>query len=135
MPPVSAIIQISKALVVDAGKFLSADDTKTGRKKAESFSKRKNAYFYKTLTPDAEHKHMKGFHVTIPPESDHEGVEYKHEGEEFIYVLDGRLEIKVGPDLRSLKKGETIHFDANKTHRLRNPGKKKTELIVVVYTP
>jgi len=133
-PPVSTIIQISNALTVDSGAFLSANDDDKKRK-AESFNRRKNAYLYQTLTPDAEHRHMKGFHVTIPPESAHEGVEYKHVGEEFIYVLDGSLEISVGGKMSKLKKAQTIHFDSGIVHKLRNPGKKATQLIVIVYTP
>jgi uncharacterized cupin superfamily protein len=135
-PPVSNIIQISNALVVDSGKFLSAaDDQPTKKQTAESYKKRKNAYYYKTLSHDAEHKHMKAFHITIPPESDHEMVEYRHAGEEFIYVLDGRLDLHVGAKKNNLKKGQTMHFDSGNVHKLSNPGKKTTELIVVVYTP
>jgi len=134
-PPVSNIIQISNALTVDSGKFLSADDSSSKKRKAESFQKRQNAYYYKTLTPDAELRHMKGFRVTIPAESEHEGVAYKHEGEEFIYVLEGRLDIEVGGKKQSLKKAQTIHFNSGLVHKLRNPGKEKTELIVIVYTP
>jgi len=135
MPPVSTIIVISNALTVDSGAFLSADDASSRKRKAESFKKRKNAYFYKTLTPDAELKHMKGFLVTIPAESEHEGVDYKHEGEEFIYVLEGRLDVEVGGKKHNLKKTQSLHFNSGIVHKLRNPGKKATELIVVVFTP
>lgn len=134
MPPVSAILQISKALTVDAGAFLS-EDKDSRKKKAEAFDKRKKAYSYKILTPDAAHKHMKAFLVTIDPEKEHEGTEYQHEGEEFIYVLDGRLDIKVGRKSHKLKKGQSLHFNSNLVHVLSNPGKKKTELLVMVYTP
>lgn len=135
MPPVSDIIKISNALVVDAGTFLSAEEKASRKKKAESFKKREKAYSYKVLTPDAGHKHMKAFQVSIDPGEEHEKVEYKHAGEEFIYVLEGRLEIKVGRKTHELKKGKSIHFDSSLPHMLRNPGRKKTELIVVVYTP
>ena len=134
MPPVSNIIQISAALTVDSGKFLSSDGA-AKEKKAESFKKRADAYYYKTLTPDAEHKHMKGFNVSIPSKSEHAGVQYKHEGEEFVYVLDGVLDIQVGAKKHKLKKGQSLHFDSNHTHKLSNPGSKQTELLVVVYTP
>jgi transcriptional regulator with XRE-family HTH domain len=136
MPTVAAIIQISKALTVDSGAFLSKQDEKVARKKkAESFQRREKAYSYKTLTPDAEHKHMKGFLVTIDPETEHSGVEYQHEGEEFCYVLDGKVEIQVGQKKHLTHKGESLHFNSAIVHKLRNTGKKKTELIIIVYTP
>jgi transcriptional regulator with XRE-family HTH domain len=136
MPTVSSIIQISKALTVDAGTFLDSDDPAAARKrKAEGLQKRQKAYSYKTLTPDAAHKHMKAFLVTIDPKSDLEGAQYQHEGEEFIYVLEGRLNIEVGQKISDLRKGQTLHFNSNIVHKLSNPGTKKTELLVVVYTP
>jgi len=97
IPPVSAVIQIAKALAIDAGSFLSAEEQEaSAKRRRESFYKRTQAYSYKTLTPDAETKHMKAFLVTIDPKQDHKMVDYKHEGEEFLYVLKGHVEIMVG---------------------------------------
>lgn len=136
MPPVSAIIQISKAMAIDSGAFLSKENEGLSKKKkAEGFKKREKAYSYKTLTPDAAHKHMKGFLVSIEAESEHTGVEFQHPGEELVYVLDGRVEIQVGQKKHDLRRGQSLHFNSAIMHKLRNPGKKKTELIVVVYTP
>ena len=86
-PAVSVVIQIAKALSIDSGSFLSAEDEASEKKRRESFFKRTQAYSYKTLTPDAEKKHMKAFLVTIDPKEDHKMVEYRHEGEEFVCVL------------------------------------------------
>lgn len=135
-PSVSNIIQISKTLSVDSGSFLTAQEKKESeRKRIESYVKRTESYSYKILTPGAEKKHMKAFLVTIDPKQDHKMVEYHHEGEEFIYVLNGLLEITVGENKKNLKKGEAIHFNSAITHKLKNISSEKTELIVVVYTP
>jgi len=75
---------------------------------------------------------MKAFAVTIDPRQDHEMVEYRHEGEELIYVLDGELDLTVGENTHHLEKGECHHFLATIPHMLRNPGPVKTELIVVL---
>ena len=136
IPTVSAIIRISKALSVDPGSFLSAEESEASEKRRiESYMKRAEAYSYKPLTPGAMTKHMKAFLVTIDPKTNHKMVEYQHEGEEFIYVLKGELEIAVGDHVQRLKKGESIHFNSAITHRLKNISDKKMELIVVVYTP
>src|SRR5512136_1816995 len=113
IPPVSAVIQIAKALAIDAGSFLSAEEQQASEKRRrESFYKRTQAYSYKTLTPDAEEKHMKAFLVTIDPRQDHKMVEYRHEGEEFIYVLKGEVEVIIGENPNHLKKNETLHFNS-----------------------
>jgi len=136
IPPVSAVIQIAKALSVDSGSFLSAEEQEASqRRRRESFFKRTQAYSYKTLTPDAEEKHMKAFLVTIDPKQDHKMVEYRHEGEEFLYVLKGHVEVMVGENQNLLKKGETLHFNSDITHKLRNLSNEEAKLLVVIYTP
>jgi quercetin dioxygenase-like cupin family protein len=136
IPPVAAVIQISKALSVDSGSFLSAEEQEaTTKRRKESFYKRTQAYSYKTLTPDAEEKHMKAFLVTIDPRQDHKMVEYRHAGEEFIYVLKGEVEVIVGENPNHLKKNETLHFNSGITHKLRNLSDEDAKLLVVLYTP
>ena len=136
IPPVSAVIQIAKALAIDSGSFLSAEEKEASeRKRKESFYKRTQAYSYKTLTLDAETKHMKAFLVTIDPKQDHRMVDYKHEGEEFLYVLKGHVEVMVGESQNLLKKGETLHFDSGIAHKLRNVSDEEAKLLVVIYTP
>ena len=136
IPPVSAVIQIAKALAIDAGSFLSAEEREaTEKRRKESFYKRTQAYSYKTLTPDAETKHMKAFLVTIDPRQDHKMVEYKHDGEEFVYVLKGHVEVMVGESQNVLKRGETLHFNSGITHKLRNLSEEEAKLLVVIYTP
>ena len=134
-PAVSVVIQIAKALSIDSGSFLSAGDEASEKKRRESFFKRTQAYSYKTLTPDAEKKHMKAFLVTIDPKEDHKMVEYRHEGEEFVCVLKGQVEIIVGGEQHHLKKDETLHFDSGMAHKLRNLTEEEAKLLVVIYTP
>jgi len=88
-----------------------------------------------TLTPGAENKHLKAFRVTVDPMKEHKGVGYQHEGEEFVYVLAGNIEITVGDHVNSLKKGQSLHFNSGIRHKLRNVGRKKAELLVVIYVP
>jgi len=136
LPPVSAVIQVAKALSIDSGSFLSAEEQQASeRRRRESFFKRTHAYSYQTLTPDAETKHMKAFVVTIDPKQDHRMVEYRHDGEEFIYVLKGEVEVTVGEDRNFLKREETLHFNSGMIHKLHNPGAEETKLLVVIYTP
>ena len=136
IPPVAAVIQISKALSIESGSFLSAEELEASkRRRKEVFYKRTQAYSYKTLTPDAETKHMKAFLVTIDPKQNHRMVEYRHEGEEFIYVLKGEIEVRVGENENHLKKGGTLHFYSGIPHKLRNLGDEEVKLLVVLYTP
>ena len=136
MPPVGALLKISRALGVDSGLFLKDEEGEEGeRRREESFRKRTQAYSYQTLTPDARNTHLKAFNVRIEPKSEHEGVEYQHEGEEFVYVLNGNIEVLVGDNANRLSSGESLHFNSSITHKLSNLGEETAELIVVLYVP
>lgn len=131
-PPVGTLIQISRGLAVDSASLL-AEEKKEQRR--QSHRKRTKAYSYQTLTPDAEDKHLWAYLVTLDPKKEHEMVVYQHEGEEFVYVLDGRVEIQIGDELRELKKGGSLHFNSTIKHNLKNLSTKHSKLIVIVYTP
>jgi transcriptional regulator with XRE-family HTH domain len=136
IPPVAAILQISKALSLDAGSFLATREKDVLEKgKIESYEKRTRSYAYRSLCPGARTKHLRAFLVSIDPHQDHDMVEYRHEGEEFIYVLDGRVEVTVGAHVNNLASGQSLHFNSGIRHMLRNPGAKRAELLVVLYTP
>jgi quercetin dioxygenase-like cupin family protein len=130
-PPVGALITISRALSVDSKTLLSEEK----KKRRQSYVKRTKAYAYRSLTPDAEDKHLWAYLVALEPKKQHEMVAYKHEGEEFMYVLEGKVQVTVGEEPHELKKGQTIHFNSGVTHNLRNLSSKDSKLIVVVYTP
>jgi transcriptional regulator with XRE-family HTH domain len=135
IPPVAVILQLSRALEIDSSLLLSEEKEKLGRKKDEDYVKRTKDYSYETLTPEARHKHLKAFKVFIDPKSAHKGVSYQHLGEEFIYVLKGKIEVMVGENKNSLGLGQSIHFNSSIVHKLKNVGNTKAELIVVLYTP
>jgi DNA-binding transcriptional MerR regulator/mannose-6-phosphate isomerase-like protein (cupin superfamily) len=69
----------------------------------------------------------------IAPEAG-SGEPYTHEGEEFIYVLRGDLEITVDGEQYRLKPGDSFYFESATPHRWKNPGRKET-LLLWVNTP
>ena len=136
IPHVGAILQLSRALCLDAGAFLSQAEKEAQKQdKQESLERRRRSYAYETLAPGSASLHLKAFRITVEPHQDHQMVDSHHEGEEFIYVLDGELEVTVGDNQYHLSPGKTLHFISSTPHMLRNPGSVKTSLIVVLYVP
>jgi quercetin dioxygenase-like cupin family protein len=133
-PPVGALLQIAKALEIDSGYFLREQES-TLNKRIKAYTKRTENYAYTSLTPGAENKHLKAFKVTVEPLQDHKGVGYHHDGEEFVYVLQGNVEVVVGDHVNTLAEGDSLHFNSGIRHMLKNVGEKKAELIVVIYGP
>jgi quercetin dioxygenase-like cupin family protein len=136
-PPVALVLQLGRTFKVDIERLQAGQEKEADAKKrrARSHKKRVASYAYSPLTKAGEEKHLRAYRVTIDPQTDHKGVEYHHEGEEFVYVLEGKLTIQVGQNTSVLKKGESILFNSSLHHKLSNPAKEKAELIVVIYIP
>lgn len=62
------------------------------------------------------------------------GESYAHEGEEFIYVLQGELEIMLAGDKFELKPGDSFYFESATPHHWKNPGRRET-CVLWVNTP
>lgn len=136
IPPVAVLLTLGRALEVDSGELLKDDETAEAvERRAEAVRTRTDHYSYRVLTPEALHKHLKGFRVVIEPASDLDGPGYQHEGEEFVYVLSGEVRITVGNNVNDLKVGDSLHFNSGVIHTLRNTGTDTCELVVVLYTP
>ena len=134
IPPVGALLQIARALEIDSTFFLR-EQASAVQDRVRAYTKRTDNYAYTTLTPGAENKHLKAFKVAIEPLQDHEGVGYQHEGEEFVYVLRGSVEIAVGEHINVLEEGDSLHFNSGIRHRMRNVSDNRAEMLVVVYGP
>jgi len=135
IPPVGALLQISKALEIDSGEFLKEQGSTTLKRRIKAYTKRTDNYAYETLTPGAENKHLKAFRITVEAKQEHKGVGYQHEGEEFVYVLEGKMEITVGEHVNKLKSGDSLHFNSGIRHHMRNVGDNTALLVVVIYQP
>lgn len=134
IPPVGTLLQISRALEIDSG-FLLREQESTQKTRIKAYTKRTDSYAYTTLTPGAENKHLKAFRVTVDAMQEHRGVGYQHEGEEFVYVLAGKIEVMVGEHVNTLAEGESLHFNSGIRHQLKNVGPIEAELLVVLYSP
>ena len=62
------------------------------------------------MTPDAENSHLRSFMVSIEARQVHKPVAYKHEGEEFIFVLEGELEFTLSEKVHPLKARRVYPF-------------------------
>ena len=128
IPPVATILQLARALGVDSTPLLKEEEeTQTEFHSAE--------YTYEVLAPSKTKKCMKAFRIVLERKSLGKGMQFQHVGEEFQYVVKGVVQITVGENTFTLKRGGFLHFDSSIPHSLRNIGNSVAELIVVVYSP
>ncbi len=135
-PSVSFLLRLARALDVDPGTFLSEQEKTAIRdERTKAFVKRTENYSYQTLTPGKQDEHLRGFMITIEPRQDHKPVAYKHEGEEFVYVLDGELDLILGNKNHHLSPGQCMHFNSDVPHKLKSRSDIPTRCLVMLYTP
>jgi DNA-binding transcriptional MerR regulator/uncharacterized cupin superfamily protein len=64
------------------------------------------------------------------------GESYSHEGEEFLFILRGCLEISLdGGEAHRLEEGDSFYFESSAQHRWSNPGKKEAWVLWVNTPP
>jgi DNA-binding transcriptional MerR regulator/mannose-6-phosphate isomerase-like protein (cupin superfamily) len=64
------------------------------------------------------------------------GESYSHEGEEFLHVLKGCLEITLDDgETNLLDEGDSFYFESSTQHRWRNPGKKEAWVLWINTPP
>jgi quercetin dioxygenase-like cupin family protein len=134
IPSVGTMIQLSRALGIDSNALLKQEKETTSKRK-KAHTKRTDNYAYTSLSSEGANKHLKAFRIVVEAGKKHGGVGFRHEGEEFVYVLKGKVEVDVGENVNSLGAGDSLHFNSGIKHDLKNVGKEDAELIVIVYAP
>lgn len=146
VPSLGHLIKISRALGVRIGTFLDDQEkigpavVKAGEEKASfSFSTkdatpREHLNFFSLAQAKAD-RHMEPFVVEIEPSNESDYKLSSHEGEEFIFVLEGSVEINYGKDLYQLEKGDSIYLDSIVAHNIHAAANQKAKLLAVIYTP
>ncbi len=133
-PPVGMLLQISKALQIDSGELLKKGGPTSMESRVVGPAKT-DSYYYSLLTTATEGKHLQAYKIDIDPSEEYKKVEYQHDGEEFVYVLEGNIEVIVGENVNKLVKADFLHFNSGIKHSLKNIGEEKAELVVVLYNP
>ena len=78
---------------------------------------------------------MEPFVIDINPEDKTEFNLSAHEGEEFIYVMNGEVEIEYGKEKYTLHEGDSIFYDSIVKHHVHGAPGKSAKILAVVYIP
>jgi mannose-6-phosphate isomerase-like protein (cupin superfamily) len=89
---------------------------------------------YELLTPDLQGS-LEVLRCIIPNDWDTEQSPFRHEGEECVYVVSGRLEGHVGDDTFVLEAGDSAAYPADLPHLWRNITDGEVEVICAITPP
>lgn len=148
LPSLGPLIKIARALGVRLGTFMDDNDAlgpvvtraeEREQNRSISFSNdavdaRKHMEYH-PLAQQKAGRHMEPFIIDINPEDAPNFQLSAHEGEEFIYVMDGEVEIVYGKDTYLLKEGDSIFYDSIVKHHVHGAPGKSAKILAVVYIP
>ena len=148
LPSLGPLIKIARALGVRLGTFMDDNDAlgpivcrAKDREKDSSISFSNGAtdarkhMEYHPLAQQKAGRHMEPFVIDINPEENPNFQLSDHEGEEFIYVMQGEVELVYGKETYHLGEGDTIYYDSIVKHHLHGAPGKSAKILAVVYIP
>lgn len=138
-PQLGTLIKLSKSLDSALGRLVSGTGeklysvTRKGEQKIISRSTsskgQKQMYTYKSLAPEVKGRHMEALIVQL--EATPEEEMSIHEGEEFIYILNGTAELKIGEEVFDLNPGDSVYYLSTTPHLITAKDGKATILAVL----
>jgi len=142
IPPLGELIRLGKALEMKMGYFISPGVEKPmtivrrearlqvsryGKKLGETYG-----YSYESLAPEKGNRYMEPFLVTMMPNSAQELA--AHDGQEFIFILEGEMRAQVGRQVEILRAGDAVYYDSTHPHLVKCAGDKPAKILAVLYT-
>lgn len=148
VPSIGAVLKISRALGSRMGQLLheggprpdifsivpAGDAQKVERQQAEARRTGQGYTYQSLLSADMRGQGMEPFLVTFDPKAAATVKPMLHEGEEFLYVLSGTIELLYDEETYTLKKGDSLYIDSSRPHALRGLGTTPPQVLAVIYS-
>jgi transcriptional regulator with XRE-family HTH domain len=89
------------------------------------------AFHFECLDFPAVERKLNAYYAEFHPLAPEKVRLHQHPGIEFIYLLSGKLGLRIGEEENSLEKGDAIYFDSNLPHGYRRIGNSPCSALVV----
>lgn len=132
-PSLDGLLRLAAALGVEAGDLLEASEEPgpgtvvRGRTAPVHEAK---GFSFQSLTPEAGPEGLAAMKIVFPADRSEPGYK-EHEGEEWIYVLSGRLRLTLGDEATVLEPGDAAYFNGLLPHRWDVLGEEDVKMLMV----
>jgi transcriptional regulator with XRE-family HTH domain len=120
-PSLAALLTLARVYGIPLAELLGDSEPRSSRcaitRAGGNLPRAGNGLKYRLLSGGAELTDLQAFEVTLPFGRDINKFNH-HEGEEWLYILEGRLGLVFGDEEHWLETGDSVHFDARIGHRL-----------------
>lgn len=144
-PSLGPLIKISRALSVRLGTFMDDQISKdplivrlaerTQQMTTHRGDQAPAEVVFYSLGKGKSDRHMEPFYVELLPESARDKSLSSHEGEEFIVVVSGEVELIYGNETYLLTAGDSLYYNSVVPHHIGCSGGVKAEIYAVLYIP
>jgi transcriptional regulator with XRE-family HTH domain len=145
IPPLATLLRISKALKVGLQTFFQEEDSvekcvlvRAGdSQKADlrsSRSKSRSPYTYRSLAYGKKHRNLEPFVIEFDVRPWRDDLLVSHEGEEFIFLLEGQLEFHYSGKIMFLETGDSLYYDSREPHGFTAIGEVPARAVAVLYS-
>jgi transcriptional regulator with XRE-family HTH domain len=142
-PPLGNIISLAKVFDVPVGDFFGdsgdspfcivrSDDRDAVTRFSAAYSE-SCGYSYQGLGKHKRNRQMEPFLVTLNPVESQTALASRHIGEEFIFVLKGKVEITLLDHKDILNPGDSVYYDSNLPHMVSCHGDEPATILAVIY--
>jgi transcriptional regulator with XRE-family HTH domain len=145
VPPLGTLLKLSKALDISMAYFFEDEVelerisvTRSGErvriKRRPHHQEGEVDYIYESLESRNPNKHMEPFLVEFLPMETGDMVFMSHEGEEFHYVLEGKVEFRTDDRVEILYPGDSLYFESEINHSFRSLEGKPAKVVACVWS-
>jgi quercetin dioxygenase-like cupin family protein len=137
--PIGALVEIAARFKVDLTELITGAASKlrtfclTRAKKAPEVSRRP-MYTYWNLAYNFHHKRAEPFMVEVKPATEQQPINLNsHPGQEFNYVIEGRLLISIGGHEIELGPGDSVYYDSSEQHGMKAIGGARSRFLAFIF--
>ncbi len=134
--PMSFLFEVAKAFHLELSSLISGDDAHMAayfvtRKGQGTAVERTKAYKYQALALGFKNAKAEPFEVTVEP-SDKPIHLNSHAGQEFNFLLEGTMQLRIGNNDLILEEGDSIYFNSAIPHGMKAVGGKKVRFLAII---
>lgn len=133
-PSISTLTDMLVALGTDLKTFFSDEEETIKFTENDFFVKKTDDYSITWLVPNSQKNEMEPILFELAKGASSE-MDMPHEGQEFGYVLEGKIELVYGNKHEICNKGESFYFTTDKNHYIKNLNNGISKIIWVSSPP
>ncbi|MDW7645021.1 MAG: cupin domain-containing protein [Desulfuromonadales bacterium] len=145
IPPLATLLRISKAFKVELHTFFQEESdsekcilVRAGEsRQLRQWGKQGDPlppYSYHSLAYGKKNRHLEPFVVEFEARQWRDDLQVSHDGEEFLFLLEGQLEFRYGDQVMQLNPGDSVYYDSSEPHGYIATTDLPTRAVAVLYS-